>query len=305
MKRREFIKTGLLIPAFYTSRIKAQSKTKLRMGSKYYGPKNDPEAWVQWHKERGYRAAYCPVSIDADSDQIRAFETAAESTDIVIAEVGAWCNPLSPDAEQAGKAIEKLTSHLALADEIGANCCVNISGSKNADNWAGPHPDNLTSTTFDQIVQVTRTIIDTVKPKRTFFTLETMPWAYPVSVESYVELIDAIDRKAFAVHFDPVNLINSPVRYYTNEQIIMEGFAKLGPMMKSIHAKDILLSENLTTHLDEVRIGLGGMDYKVFLQELARYPEVPLMLEHLENEQEYDLATKTVRNVAGQVGVEI
>ncbi len=305
MKRRKFIKTGVLASAVYAAGVQARSGTKLRMGSKYYGPKNNPEAWVKWHQERGYRAAYCPVGVDADSILIRAFEMAAKSADIVIAEVGAWCNPLSPDSEQASQAMEKLTNHLALADEIDAKCCVNISGSKNVDNWAGPHPDNLTSTTFDQIVQVTRSIIDTVKPKRTFFTLETMPWAYPVSVESYVDLIEAIDRKGFAVHFDPVNLINSPERYFSNAQIIKEGFAKLGPLMKSVHAKDILLSENLTTHLDEVRIGLGRMDYNVFLQELARYPEVPLMLEHLENEQEYDLATKAVREVAAQVGVEI
>jgi hypothetical protein len=31
---------------------------------------------------------------------------------------------------------------LALADEIGSLCCVNISGSRGS-QWDGPHPDNL------------------------------------------------------------------------------------------------------------------------------------------------------------------
>jgi len=35
-------------------------------------------------------------------------------------------------------------------------------------------------------------------------------------------LIEAIDRAAFGAHFDPVNLINSPRRYYDNAALIRE-----------------------------------------------------------------------------------
>ena len=66
------------------------------------------------------------------------------------------------------------------------------------------------------IVETIRSIIDAVKPTRTFFTLETMPWAYPDSPDTYLRLFKAIDRKQFAVHLDPVNLVCSPQRYYGN-----------------------------------------------------------------------------------------
>ena len=62
------------------------------------------------------------------------------------------------------------------------------------------------------IVQTVREIIDAVKPVRTFYTLETMPWMYPDSAHSYLELIRAIDRERFAVHLDVVNLVCSPQR---------------------------------------------------------------------------------------------
>ena len=79
-----------------------------------------------------------------------------------------------------------------------------------------------------------------------------------------------------------------------------------GQHIKSCHAKDIILRGNLTTHLDEVRIGLGGLDYRVYLQELNKLePDVPLMLEHLPASQDYDLAAAQVRAVAQDIGVSL
>jgi sugar phosphate isomerase/epimerase len=130
-----------------------------------------------------------------------------------------------------------------------------------------------------------------------------MPWAYPDSADSYLRLLKAIDRERFAVHLDPVNLVCSPQRYYGNGKMIRECFAKLGPHIKSCHAKDILLSAKLTTHLDEVRPGEGGLDYATFLRELSKLGEVPLMLEHLPNAAEYEKAAGHIRGVAKAEGL--
>jgi sugar phosphate isomerase/epimerase len=191
---------------------------------------------------------------------------------------------------------------LDLADRIGTCCCVNISGSR-ASKWDGPDAHNLTQETFDIIVETTRSIIDEVKPKRTYFTLETMPWAYPDSADSYLRLIKAIDRKRFAAHLDPVNLVNSPRRYFNSGQLIRECFSKLGPYIKSCHAKDIILEKRLTTHLSETRPGLGGLDYETFLKELSKLPDTPLMLEHLENQEQYRQAADHIRVVAKKAGL--
>ena len=88
-----------------------------------------------------------------------------------------------------------------------------------------------------------------------------------------------------------------------NGELIRECFKKLGSHIKSCHAKDILLQKKLTTHLDEVRPGLGGLDYSVFLAELSRLPDTPLMLEHLPNAEEYRLAAEHIRSVAAKAGL--
>ncbi len=308
MSRRTFIRNSLISASAFacmsTTKLQAaQSKHPLlRLGGPTFGKFDGPDAWVNAVKKLGYTAAYCPVGAGEKDDVVKAYARAAKKADIIIAEVGAWSNPISPDEKTRKEALEKCRSQLALADRIGANCCVNISGSISED-WAGPSEKNLTDETFDIIVETTRAIIDDVKPTRTFFTLETMPWAYPDSPDSYLYLLKAIDRKQFAVHLDPVNLICSPQRYFQNGRLIRECFRKLGPYLKSCHAKDILLSTKLTTHLDEVRPGLGGLDYAVFLRELSKLPDIPLMLEHLPNAEEYRLAATHVRSVAKSIGL--
>ena len=59
-----------------------------------------------------------------------------------------------------------------------------------------------------------------------------MPWVYPYSTETYLELIEAIDRPQFAVHFDPVNMITSPYLYYHNGRFLRDFIRKLGPYIK-------------------------------------------------------------------------
>jgi sugar phosphate isomerase/epimerase len=274
------------------------------LGGPVFEKYQDPQGWAEAVKRLGYSAAYCPVGADASDDEVRAYEQAAGRSDIIIAEVGAWSNPISPDEPTRKAAIEKCRAQLSLADRIGARCCVNIAGSL-SEQWDGPAAANFTQDAFDLIVETTRSIIDVVQPRRTFFTLETMPWAYPDSPDSYVRLLKAIDRKSFAVHLDPVNLICSPQRYYGNAALLRECFEKLGPHIRSCHAKDILLQKKFMTHLDEVRPGEGGLDYATFLKELSRFPGTPLMIEHLPNAQEYEKAAAHIRSVAKAIGLSL
>ena len=278
----------------------------MRLGGPVFGDFDDPEGWVAAVKAHGYGAAFSPLRETDDSDAVRAYARAAEQAGLVIAEVGAFGNnPISPDEGTRRAGITACQIKLALADQIGARCCVNVAGSR-GDRWAGPHADNLTPETFELIVASVREIIDGVNPTRTFYTLEMMPWAYPDSPQSYLDLIEAVDREQFAVHLDPINIVTSPQRYYTNGDLIRDCFEVLGPYIKSCHAKDIALADKLTVHLDEVRPGLGGLDYRAFLLELDRLdPDTPLMPEHLRGAEQYALAADHIRSVAREEGVKL
>ncbi len=276
----------------------------LRLGAPMPGGGDDPEALARAHRAKGYRAAYCPeVALD-DRERIRAVVEAFERQDVVIAEVGRWVNLLDADPEARKRNLANVTEGLALAEEVGARCCVDIVGSFSTTSWFGPHPDNLSERFFDAAVQNARVIIDAVRPRRTRFSYEMMAWSLPDSVDAALRMLRAVDRKAFAVHLDPCNLVNSPERYYRSSEVIRECYARLAPYIASVHVKDLTWDVEMAVHFREVRAGLGSIDHRVWLEEHARHcPDVPLMLEHLEEGGEYDAAAEHVRGAAAELGL--
>ncbi len=276
----------------------------MRLTAPVFGHDNDPDRWVQAHRDAGYSVA---ANIPGPDDvRAKTFAAAARKANLPIAEIGAWSNPMSPDAAVAKAAMEKCIAALAWADEVGARCCVNIAGSR-GEKWDGPDPKNLSEETFEIVVETTRKIIDAVKPKRTVYALETMPWVWPDSPEAYLRILKAIDRpNGFAVHLDPVNMICTPRRAYDTAGFLRECFEKLGPWIRTAHAKDIRFTQHLTVHLDECRPGTGLLDYGVFVRELAKLDSATsLVVEHLPNEAEYRLAVDHIRSVAKGEGIQV
>ncbi|QJD87711.1 sugar phosphate isomerase/epimerase family protein [Cohnella herbarum] len=275
----------------------------MRLGGQVFLDQKNPENWADALKRAGFRATTCPISGDEDIDQLDDYLKAAKQNDILISEVGAWSNPISKNEDARRKAINYCINRLELAERIGAQCCVNIAGSR-GEQWDGPDPDNFSNETFELIVETTREIIDAVKPERTTFALEMMPWVFPDSSDSYLSLLKAIDRKGFGVHFDPVNIICSPRLYYRNSDMIRDFFQKLGPYIRNCHAKDILLKGQLTVHLDEVIPGQGNLDYRTFLTELNKlHPDIALIIEHLPTNEDYRRASDYIRKTASELHI--
>jgi len=307
--RRQFIGKTTLATAgitFFPSLLRvgktSSAGNPVRLGGPVPDKFDDPAQWAKAVKSLKYSAAVCPVPTGASSETIRAFRSEAKKNNILISEVGVWNNMFDPDKKVSEAAINKNVLSLQLADEIGACCCVNISGAK-GEIWDGPYPGNYTKETFNQIVENVRYIIDQVKPKNTFYSLEPMPYMLPDSPDSYLELVKAIGRDRFAVHLDPVNMISSPQRYFNNAAFLRECFSKLGPYIKSVHAKDIIIMPELTVHLEERRPGLGFLDYSVFLREMSKMKDIPLMMEHLDKQEDYLLAAQYIRKMGSETGI--
>jgi len=281
----------------------AQSRA-LRLGGPIFLKSDDPAELAREHRRLGYSAAYCPAARIEDADRIRAIRSAFAAENVAIAEVGAWKNMLDPDAATRAENLKYVTDRLALAEAVEARCCVDIAGSYNPTVWYGAHPKNLSREFFEATVENCRKIIDAVKPRRTTFSIEMMGWLLPDGPDSYLKLIRAVDRPAFAVHMDVCNGINSPERFYNNAAFITECFSKLGKWIVSCHAKDLAWIPEYNVHFKEVIPGKGEVDYATYLRELSRLPvDAPLMLEHLQNADEYTEGREYIRSVGNRVGI--
>ena len=137
----------------------------MRLGVGLDTKSDDPLEIARAYVDAGYSAAVCPPASLDQPERIRAIREAFARCDVMLAEVGVWNNMLDPDLAQRAANLEVNVRALALADEA-----------------------------FELTVQNVRHIIDTVKPKQTFYSIETMPWAIPDSADSYLRLVEAVDH---------------------------------------------------------------------------------------------------------------
>ena len=275
-----------------------------------YRESDDPEILAQEHKKLGYTAAFCPAAKPGDRARVTAIQNAFAKAGVVIAEVGAWRNMMAPDVETRRTNLEYVIQQMALAEELGVRCCVDVAGSFDGKSLSGPHPKNLTREFFDGTVENCRKIVDAVKPKRSFFSIEMKGWDIPDGPDSYLQLIRAIDRPRFGVHIDICNAINCPVRYYNDTAFIHETFQKLGKWVLSCHAKDLLWVPQVNVNFKEVPPGQGGIpgvrggvDYHSYLAEVSK-AGATLMLEHFDTNEEFQQGATYIRKIASELGIE-
>ena len=304
--RRDFLKAGLCFAGTFTPAARAGgSLHPVRLGAPLFFSDEDPEAWARRARELGYGAVYAPGCRLDDRARIGAITEAAARHDIVIAEVGRWVNLLDPSPEEAKKNLDYVTEGLALAEELGARCCVDIAGSFGGDPWYGPDPRNLTDEYIGAAAENARKIIDAVKPSRTKFAYEMSGWNYPCDTDSYLRLIEAVDRPQFGVHLDICNIVNSPERFWNTTALIDDVFDRLGEMIVSCHAKDLRWEVERNMHFVECPCGEGNVDWAEMLRRLAALPaDVPLMIEHMPGEEEYLRSRDHLKKLAAENGIE-
>ncbi|HTH01950.1 MAG TPA: TIM barrel protein [Vicinamibacterales bacterium] len=308
IRRREFLATAVAFPAIAAGAQRSEKAGPghpIRLGGPIFLKSADPVELAREHRRLGYSAAYIPAATLDDGDRIRAIRSAFAAERVVIAEVGAWRNMLDPDPQKRADNLKYVTDRMALAEAVEARCCVDIAGSYNPTVWYGADPRNLSQEFFDATVENCRKVIDAVRPRATKFSIEMMGWSLPDGPDSYLKLIRAVDRPAFAVHMDVCNGINSPARFYRNAEFIADCFAKLGKWIVSCHAKDLAWIPEYNVHFREVVPGKGQIDYAEYLQQLSRLPvDAPLMLEHLQTPEEYTEGRDYIRSVGERIGIQ-
>lgn len=269
----------------------------MRLGTSSPISHKTAEEWAKQQKDLGLSAVVFPVSSREDREKIDKYKKAADENDLLIAEVGIWCNAISMDPDEKKKNLDYSVEQLRLADYIGARCAVNVAGAKGA-RWDGHYKENFSKDTFTETVKMVREVIDRADIKNTYFTLEPMPWMIPTGPEEYLKLIEAVDRDRFAVHLDIVNMINSADRYFHMEEFIDECFDLFGDRIRSCHIKDIHLKEEYTFQLEECAPGKGELPLRYYASKAHETDEdMPVILEHLNTDEEYIKYTSYLKEV--------
>lgn len=260
----------------------------MKLGINAVLPHRAPEDWAESLHKRGLKASTFPVDYTAPDKMIFAYEKAAEDYNIEIAEVGIWNSPFAPDEKIAKKNRHACLHQLELAETIHARCCVNVSGAA-GECWYGCYAENYSKRLYEKNVEFIQNILDTVQPQCTYYALEPMQWMLPDSPEEYLKFMKDVDRERLAVHFDPVNFVNSVERAINYSAYLEYSIRLLKPYIKSCHLKDFQIAQQFTLHIQEKIPGQGCVDLKHYIQQIDEFsPDMPMLLEHLNNWEEYE-----------------
>ncbi len=252
------------------------------------------------HKALGLQAVVFPVSSDDGEETVMAYKKAADDAGLTIAEVGVWRNTLAANGDERRQWTDYAVNQLRMADAIGAACCVNVVGMPYGPRWDGGYRMNFSTELWDMAVAMIRQIIDTARPVRTKFCIESMPWMIPSCPDECLRLMEDVDRAEFGTHLDVVNMITSPRKYFYNDEFLHECFEKLHGTIVSCHLKDIRLKPEYTFQLQECACGQGTLDIELYARlATAENPCMPMIIEHLNTDAEY---TASVRYVQERLG---
>ncbi len=269
----------------------------MRLGINFTPHHTSPEEWAEILVREGYRASCFPTNHTAPVSLIDRYVKAAHDNDIRIAEVGVWNTPFAPDPEKAKRNLDYCIEQLRLADYVGADCCVNVSGSAGA-IWDFIYPENYTKEMYDRNVELVRWLIDKVKPTKTAYSLEPMPWMVPSSVAEYKKLLDDVGSPAFKVHMDIFNFVDSAYKYAHQEELMDEAFEVLGADIVSCHIKDIKMAPGATVAIHEAPIGEGAWNQRYYLDKIeALHPDMPILIEHLGRFEDYNSALAYLKSI--------
>ena len=261
---------------------------------------SDPQDWASKHVALGLKSVNFPATVLDGEEKVMAYKKAADDAGLVIAEVGVWRNTLAADMSERRKWIDYAVQQLRMADAVGAECCVNVVGTPYGPRWDGGYRDNFSPQLWKMAVAMIQEIIDTAKPKHTRFSIESMPWMIPSSPDEYLRLIEDVDRTEFGTHLDVVNMITSPRRYFFNDEFLHECFEKLKGTICSCHLKDVRLKEEYTFQLEECACGNGILDLELYARLAdAENPRMPMIIEHLTTDEEYEASVKYVQKRLG------
>lgn len=261
---------------------------------------SSPQDWAAKHVALGLKCVNFPVDYTVGRENYMAYKKAADEAGLLIAEVGIWRNTLAANPEERTKWIDYAVNQLKMADEIGANCCVNVVGTPYGPRWDGGYRQNFSPELWEMAVKMIQQIIDTANPTHTKFSIESMPWMIPSSPDEYLRLIKDVDRPQFGAHLDVVNMITTPHRYFFNDEFLQECFTKLNGKICSCHLKDIKLKEEYTFQLEECACGQGSLDLKLFANLATQQNEkMPMIIEHLHSDKEYEASVNFVKSLLG------
>lgn len=234
--------------------------------------------------------------------EIREIRQAAAANDVVFYGLHCGGNIIAPDPD-ADRWQRHIIDSIEAAEEMGCELILTHAGSLYANrNWA--HPQNWSRESWMRSVNALKRICQDTSGSKIAVAIEAVnsesinnPWAHK-------RMREDVGDPRITVGLDITNMTHPGVAFRMTEYLNIT-FDLLEDQIAYVHGKDFVWNQMLPG-MNWALQGTGNMDYETFLVRLSRLKTNPYMLiEFLDEPEEYDQAQRNIRSIAQKVGVNI
>ncbi|MGI8868231.1 MAG: sugar phosphate isomerase/epimerase family protein [Mycobacteriales bacterium] len=188
--------------------------------------------------------------------------------------VEATFNAIDPDHARREAGTRGCIEVIERAADLGAEVVTLCTGTRDPERMWRAHPDNASPAAWQDLLVTMRRLIPAAAAAGVRLGIEPEPSNVVRDTDAAVRLLDELGTDRLGIVLDPANLLSIDTMA-RQQEILIDGFARLGPHTVVVHAKD----------LDESGFtapGLGRMDYALVRRLHRALPsDVPLIAQDL------------------------
>jgi sugar phosphate isomerase/epimerase len=238
------------------------------------------------------------------SSEVAAIKAAAKKHDVVFYNIHCAGNIIAPDPD-ADRWQRHIIDAIHSAEEFGCPTILTHVGSMYANrNWA--HPLNWSEECYKRSVAALKRICKDTAGSKVSIAIEPVNTEFLNNPWSMKKLQDDVGDPRLRCGLDITNMVHPNVAFRMSEFTNVT-FELLGDRIYYLHAKDFVWNSMLPG-MSWAMNGTGNMDYELWLAQCSRlkaHPEVYVLVEFLDKDEEYTQAQKNIRAIAQKIGVKI
>lgn len=205
---------------------------------------------------------------------------ALSSSDVLVAMLGAYFNPVHSNKELVANNIAYFKEHLRYAKQLGCQYVGTETGSYNDDKWTY-NPKNQTEEGYQETISVFKELIKVAEEHKTTILMEPA-WGHVIySVEQLKRAYDEINSKYLKVTIDLYNLVYIG-NYKNYKEIFIKALETFKENIKIIHLKDFYVEND---KIIQCGLGKGIIDFKFIVDSIKQFcPEATMVFEGVTGE---------------------
>jgi sugar phosphate isomerase/epimerase len=184
-----------------------------------------------------------------------------------IAAVSGTFNVIDPDRAAVERNLERFARLCDACGWLETRVVTTCTGTRNPDSMWRAHPGNQLPDAWDELLERTGQMARAAERAGVAMAFEPETANVVDTLAKAERLIDTVGSPAVKVTFDPANFFY-PADLPRMEEVLREGFRRLGRHIALAHAKDVIPPPDGGSHCRYAPAGRGVLDYGLYLRLL-------------------------------------